>query len=227
MVPCRSHYGWAELMVTSVVERNLRKIRAHTESDPLLQKSHHFLYDRRYDPNSKVDYILMGINPGETKADFAVWPKSRGIPTEETTESEFTLVMQPSRSAKVWRTKSQKMLGTNVLLTELFFWSTPNVAVLRQRFSKSDFSAHIKLCATWNNDLFELYRPKLIVFTGFASLDVLATHYAVTFGLPPADAVAVGSRPTFGRSDRVVIFFCLVGICFSLRMKRHRRIKSR
>src|SRR3979409_181381 len=116
------------MMGQSFIEGNLAKIRAYSHQFSEFADCHHFLYDRRYDGDKRVEFALMGINPGETEADREVWPRERGWTTEETSASEFGARLKPSRSAKVWRTKCQNMLGLNVLLAELFFWSTPTVA---------------------------------------------------------------------------------------------------
>src|SRR5262245_5031821 len=111
---------------------NIEAIRAYTHRHSELLLAHHFLYDLRLAaPSDKVDFVVMGINPGEPP-----WIWSKGLaPTEETSEHDYHAAMGYDRKSSKWYKDVNFFCGTtNVVQAECFFWSSRNVKQLEERF---------------------------------------------------------------------------------------------
>ena len=119
-------------MTDHLVTRNLSQIREYTKNNIELSKSHHFLYNCLVDKKeNQGDVIIIGLNPGETEKDF----EYRGsLPTEESSEFDFHEEHGRGRSSKNWLTLCKKFSQTNkIVLTEFFFWSSPQVGEDKER----------------------------------------------------------------------------------------------
>lgn len=52
--------------MSEVIKENIQLIRRYTQQYQELRKAHHFLYDKRLgNPAGPIEFISMGINPGE------------------------------------------------------------------------------------------------------------------------------------------------------------------
>src|SRR5713101_6768929 len=105
----------------------------------------------------------MGVNPGEQPELWKLFPE----PTEETSLYDFLGLGEREKSAP-WRKLCKEFLGTdNVLLTELFFWSSRNAVHFRERFGEPIYlSKHLPFCRDMNQRLLKIYKPKAVVVTG-------------------------------------------------------------
>lgn len=170
----------------TIIQQNIRRIREYTAEHPELQQAHHFLYDKRYcSKEQPVQYVVMGVNPGETSPDWEQWPASRGTPTEESSEFSFHAHGEPSRSAKAWRARVTNILGTDaVVLAEAFFWSSKDRSELEKRYGRLEGSAHLEFCASLNRDLLDFHQPKCVIVSGLRDRDLLSSAYSLKRGEP-------------------------------------------
>ena len=83
-----------------MITKNLEKIRAFTQENPELLKSHHFLFNcplnKEFD---KAEALVIGINPGESYDD---WNFQDNLPTEESNEFDFHEEMGHERTEMRW-----------------------------------------------------------------------------------------------------------------------------
>ncbi|MBG0803985.1 hypothetical protein IYW40_21210 [Methylocystis sp. H4A] len=173
------------------IQQALEAIRTFPDKHPSLMKSHHFLFDLPIDNNvTGCEYILMGINPGETDADWTRAPRGAGeiYPTEASSSYDFRVArkIEKNRSAKNWDTRSRKVLGTSdIFYTELFFWSSPNRGKLEAQFGRlKDLKKNVLLfCKEQNEVMFKERHPKAIVVSGLRDLGLVSDLY----GLSPLD----------------------------------------
>lgn len=162
------------------MKANLAKIRDYTEQSATLSTCHHFLYDLPViaSGNSQT-IILMGFNPGETKND---WISTNGQRTEETSDYDF-LAANGRRTSNKWFQRVKTICGDrNVIQTELFFWSTPTVEALYQKIPGFQSSPELEFCTSQNKELFEHYKPQLIIFTGLTYARTLEKIYGLRKG---------------------------------------------
>ena len=199
-------------MTDHLVTRNLSQIREYTKNNIELSKSHHFLYNCLVDKKeNQGDVIIIGLNPGETEKDF----EYRGsLPTEESSEFDFHEEHGRGRSSKNWLTLCKKFSQTNkIVLTEFFFWSSPQVGEDKERgipFSerfgyKFEDCPHFEFCKEKNIELLEFHKPSLIMCPGVGYSELFAKIYAL-------DYVGTFREPVKNR--RAVIHYELNGIPF-------------
>lgn len=164
---------------------HIRTIEHRTETFAELKRAHHFLFDVHLEKGSKTaDFVVMGINPGETLFDWNASPKR----TQETSDFDFYDTEGRSRSSNRWAKRAKEILQTNsVVLTELFFWSSKNSDEFSVRYGDLRTSPHIEFCRDLNLKLLQHYQPKAIIFTGLSihktvakiyDLNFIRTHYA-------------------------------------------------
>jgi hypothetical protein len=158
-------------------KKHIEKIEAYTRANSKLLKAHHFLYDLRLNQAAKrADFVVMGINPGETKQDWDITKR----PAQETSEYDFHTGHERSRSSARWIRLCKEILGTeNVVLAELFFWSSKNITCLEKRFGFLKNSPHPRFCAEMNKKLFAHHMPKAIIFPGLGSIKLAADLYGL------------------------------------------------
>jgi hypothetical protein len=156
---------------------NIQAIAAYTGRHAELQQAHHFLYDLRSPQDGVPEYVVMGVNPGETQNDWAMV----AVPTEETSRYDFHEEHGRGRSSIRWsRAASYFLDGADHVLTELFFWSSRDHVEFKRRYGKLRSSPHLAFCVRLNGDLVEAYRPKAIVLPGLGHRGLCATGYGLT-----------------------------------------------
>lgn len=174
--------------MTQNLHRALEAIRSFPHKHPSLMKSHHFLFDLPMDSNTtRCEYIMMGINPGETDADWTHAPRSaaENYPIEASSSYDFRIARKivKNRSAKNWDTRSKSVLGTSdIFYTELFFWSSRNQKELEKRFGAlTDLNDDVLLfCKEQNEVMFRARSPKAVVFSGLGHLNLVSNLYGLT-----------------------------------------------
>ena len=169
------------------IARNLNRIREYTRKNPSLMKAHHFIYDLRLNPlGNKVDFIVMGINPGEADDDHKVAPKPGDMPLEETSESDFHNRIGLTPGARRWRRLAKEIPGSDdIVLAECFFWSSANLVQLVERYGPLRTSPHLKFCTELNEELIRLTQPRAIIFPGLMAIPIVTELY----GLHPSGEI--------------------------------------
>lgn len=159
------------------MKQQIEEIRRYTAKHSELSAAHHFLFDIRLSPEN-IDYIVMGINPGETDADFS----AHQGPTEETSLYDFHTDEQRSDSSSQWLAKIKFYLETDrVLLAEYFFWSSQNAGrKFVDRFGPLKTSPHIVFCRDMNLELITHYKPKAIISPGLGMARIVRELYGLT-----------------------------------------------
>jgi len=154
---------------------NIKRIREYTENNPELKRSHHFTYD--LPANDKpVEFVVMGINPGEPKWD---WDHCQG-PTEETRLFDFQEKFGRSPASKRWYKKVDFYLsGRGAVMTECFFWSSKDVDTLEELYGPLENSTHIEFCKAMNDDILDRYKPRAIVFPGLRYYERVRQLYGI------------------------------------------------
>lgn len=156
---------------------NIQRIREYTQEHKELSGAHHFLYDLHLGERvASTDFVVMGINPGETPYDWKVAPK----PTEETSEYDFHAKHGRSPNSLRWLNNIKYFLSTtNVVMTECFFWSSRNGRDFQKRYGKLQNSPHLSICTELNKELISAYSPRAIVFTGISHAKWIARLYGL------------------------------------------------
>jgi hypothetical protein len=154
----------------NIIKQNIRKIREYTALHRELWAAHHFLYDSRINREcATIEFIVMGINPGETDEIWEKAPKKGDMPLEETSDFDFHDEYGRDDSGKQWFKKIELFLRTtNVSLTECFFWSSSDMNQFRTRYGKLSASRHLPFCVELNRQLIALHNPRAIVFPGIS-----------------------------------------------------------
>jgi hypothetical protein len=154
-------------------------IRDYTRQHPELAAAHHFLYDSPLDKKAgKPEFVIMGINPGETKPDRIDNPE----PTEVTWCHDFNANegKRRSRSSKMWRNHAARFSRCRrIVFAELFFWSSRNGEEFLERFGPIWDSIHLLFCVRMNQLLIEEYQPKAVIVSGLG----IAKNAALVFNL--------------------------------------------
>lgn len=148
------------------IGKNIAKIKQRMQEHPGLQEAHHFCYDHRLEFRSaRVDYVVMGINPGETEEDKR--RHQAPPPGEETSEADFHLP-HPSPARIRWFKNAEFYCHSrNIAFTNCFFWSSPKETDLRTRYSNA-LDEHFQFCAELNIDLINIHQPEAVVFAGIS-----------------------------------------------------------
>ncbi len=164
---------------------NIERLAAYTAEHAELKAAHHFLYDLRFPKEGNPQFVVMGVNPGETEQDWRIAPK----PTEETSRYDFHDEVGPGRSAIRWSKAARYFLDdADYVLAELFFWSSYDSRVFAERFGPLATSKHLPLCVEMNLDLIEAYQPRAVVLPGLTHVRLVRDLY----GLTPVGAVTDG-----------------------------------
>lgn len=154
--------------------KNIELISEYTAHHSELKAAHHFLYDLRCPRGGKPEYVVMGVNPGETDHDWKIAPE----PTEETSRFDFHAGHSVGTSAKKWASSVQYFLGdADYVLAELFFWSSYDSRAFTERFGPMSKSKHLPFCVEMNKDLIEAYGPKAVVLPGLGNLPLVRDLY--------------------------------------------------
>lgn len=151
------------------------EIRAYTKAHDELRACHHFCFDFRLGAFERAQYVVMGVNPGETRDDLAVAPG----PQEESSLHDYRAGVD-SRSRQRWFDTCIKVVGSDqIALSELFFWSSPNVPALVERIGPLKSSPHGDFCRRLNERLIAFHQPKAIVLPGLGLLPLATSLYGL------------------------------------------------
>jgi hypothetical protein len=171
-------------MTNQVLSRNLSQIREYTKSNEELGKSHHFLYNSPINKNeNRAEVIIIGLNPGETDKDFDY---KGNLPTEESSEFNFHEENGRGSSSKRWFQLCEQYAQTDrIVLTEFFFWSSPQVGEeeekgvgFSERFGyKFKDCPHFNFCRDKNIELIKVLNPRLILCPGVENHKLFASIY--------------------------------------------------
>lgn len=161
------------------------EVREYQQQHRELLKSHHFVVAVPLNKGADTfEYLVMGLNPGEQDGN---WLAHSG-PTEETVDYDWLDCIPRTDSSKRWRTKVEYFCGTtNVLQSDLFFWSTNNIgSAFVDRFGTAfRKSPHLQFCCEINLKLVDLTQPKAVVAPGITHADEFAHRY----GLSPVNSI--------------------------------------
>jgi hypothetical protein len=166
------------------LDRAIEEIEWYTAQHAELQKAHHFLFDLPIDRDAgKPEFVVIGVNPGESAGDWRLHPKGR---EQETWKRDFHEATDAPRSpgSKKWRANARFFSNDRpVVLAELFFWSSKNRAELESRFGPLWQSPHLDFCADKLRLLINEYDPTAVIFVGLGE----AQHVARLFDLQEVD----------------------------------------
>jgi hypothetical protein len=151
------------------------EIRSYRQQNPELLQSHHFLFDLPA-IEGQVEYVVMGINPGEPKSDWDRCPE----PTEETRLYDWQEHFGRSQASKKWLAKVRRFVGNRpTTLTECFLWSSKDVAHLVERYGPIEKSAHLEFSSRANRRLLSEYAPKAVIFPGLRYMQFVQDVYGL------------------------------------------------
>ena len=133
----------------ALITKHIEVIRKYTEEHPELLKAHHFTYDLRLCPEPEdVEVVVMGINPGEQRAN---WKLTNGQPSEETSAFNFFDGHGLSPSATKWKNNCVFFCSSKkVAMVEYFYWSSQNMLEFEKRWGRFELSTHLAFCAEMN-----------------------------------------------------------------------------
>lgn len=151
----------------------IERIRDFTRADPKLSSCHHFSFDFRLGKGDRAEFVVFGLNPGETRDDLQFEPG----PTEESSLFDYRRGVD-SRSRAHWLKTCRDILETDsIALTELIFWSSPTIPVLKARLG--DLKPYAEWCRPLNEALFAYHQPRAIVAPGLGLLPLTAETYGL------------------------------------------------
>jgi hypothetical protein len=157
----------------------IEKIRDYTKRHAELCAAHHFLFDLPLDRAAgRPEYVILGINPGETERDRRAFPG----PTEETWNYDFheNALLGRSQGSKNWRKNAVFFSGGRPLVFgELFFWSSADGDEFEERFGPLWDSPHLPFCIDMTRLLIEEYQPKAVIFAGLGPSKKVADKFAL------------------------------------------------
>jgi hypothetical protein len=190
------------------LSQTLREVRAYTEKNAELKKSHHFLFNLPLETNTQnADVIVIGLNPGEHDSDWHLHDR----PTEETDEFDFHNEFGNGRSSLQWSKNCINFLpNQNIYLSEFFFWSSNSTRKkgFDDRFGYSFKDCpHLDFCMRCNLDMISSHKPKLIVATGLTYAQFFSSKYNLTH-------IKTVNRHTDKNKRRIIIHYELEGVPF-------------
>lgn len=149
----------------------IAEIQKYTNDNPELWKCHHFLFDKPLNGkqlSGKLDFLVMAMNPGETAMCRKMFPRlPNTAPLEESSRHNQLVSDTPEKSSANWQKKCNDILGPkNIVLGDMFFWSTPKDRDVSKLFSKVQLDKHYSFCSKVNRVMIEIRQPKVIVFPG-------------------------------------------------------------
>jgi hypothetical protein len=170
----------------------LQEIRAYTRRHPELLAAHHFLFDlRRPSASVPCDAIVIGLNPGEDSKDWDRHPRpADGGIHEESFEVDF---MSPKE--RPWSRLIDFYCGSNATQSELFLWSSRDIAHFNKRFPADTRRKHFNFSLRMNTALLEYFRPRVVVAPGFNFQRIAKAQ----FDLRPCSLFSPLTRPEIGR----------------------------
>lgn len=178
---------------------NIERIAAYTAEHAELRRAHHWLYDLRSPPVGKPNFVIMGINPGESPSDWEAAPE----PTEETSRYDWFEDKKRSRSSIRWSQLAAWFLDAKpYVMAELFLWSSRDMKEFVERFGALAASPHLPFCREMNLDIITAYQPKAVILPGLGSAKLCASLYGLRHcesihegGARVAETYTDGERP--------------------------------
>ncbi len=140
-------------------------IQAKGQSDPNLAECRGYVFNLGYATGKPamalkpVDVLIVGMNPGEAPELSEGYSKT---------------------SERRWLERCQffaDAAGGTWATTELIFWSSKDLAVLKARIG--DIEPYLAWCAEINKALISFHRPKLIFQPGLGWAQYAMSHYAL------------------------------------------------
>lgn len=169
-----------KMMDRARLDRAIEEIEAYTEMHPELHQAHHFLYDLPLDRAAgRPEIIVIGINPGETDADWRSHPGGR---EQETRNRDFHRDGGKPRSpgSLRWQRNVRYFAGDRpVVMANLFFWSSRSTAELVTRYGPMWDSPHLPFCIEKLKLLLQVYEPGVVLFPGLSLTDRVARHFSL------------------------------------------------
>lgn len=173
-------------MGSQLMAANIARVADYTARHAELLAAHHFLYDLKHPRQGTPQFVVMGVNPGETAYDWHIAPR----PTEETSRFDFHTERGVGRSAVRWAKAASYFLdAADYVLAELFFWSSADGRAFVERFGPLAKSKHLPFCVQMNRDLIETYHPRAVVLPGLTHVPLVQALY----GLRPVGTVRDGN----------------------------------
>lgn len=154
----------------------LEEIRNYTTANPALRACHHFSFDFRLGAFDRATFIIMGLNPGETPDDYGVAPG----PAEESSLVDYRQGVDSPSRRRWFRTCREIVGGDSVTLSELFFWSSPDLRILQARLGPLARSPHAAFCRDLNQRLIAAHQPAAVVLPGLSLIPLAAALYGLT-----------------------------------------------
>lgn len=155
----------------------IAEIRQYTKDHPVLADCHHFCFDFRLGDFDRADFIVMGLNPGETDDDRAA---ARG-PVEESSLVDYRAGQDSASRARWFKTCRTVLRSESIALTELCFWSSPNISALEARIGPLASSPHLRFCRKLNERLISFHKPAAVVLPGLGLMPLTAKLYDLKF----------------------------------------------
>lgn len=159
--------------MSSPLMTDIEEIEQYTGRHQELLKAHHFLFDLVHPVGATPKFVVMGINPGESKGNDL-----HPGPTQETSKFDFHGV---GRASLPWTRKTLKFLdGEPFVMTEIFFWSSVDEADFRvggRYEGPLKQSPHLEFCVRKNKKLIAAYRPRAVIVAGLGQSSLCATAF--------------------------------------------------
>lgn len=166
------------------LRKNIAELREYTAKHDALLQAHHFLYDLRHPRDARPEFLVLGVNPGETARDWETAP----APTEETSEHDFHTASGSGRSSIRWANAAAYFLdGAPYVLSELFFWSSSDSRQFEERFGPIAESPHLPICTRMNRDLLSAYTPRAVVLPGLGMASLAQALFDLEYRRPFRD----------------------------------------
>lgn len=167
------------LRLATLVDINKARvaIEARKISDPFLANCRGYVFNLAYlngrgvEAVGPVDAIIMGMNPGEDT--------SKPNAVSAASEGNWERLCQDFANS----------VGGRWASSEMFFWSSNNLAVLKQRVG--DFSPYLAFCADLNRVMIDYHRPRVVFQPGLGWVPDAIKHY----GLRHKNTVKLARKP--------------------------------
>ena len=159
----------------SELTEQVQCIRSYTAAHPELAACHHFCFDFRLGAFTRAEFVVLGLNPGETDDDRAAAP----APAEESSLVDYR-DGRDSKSRARWFDTCRRIVGSDrISLTELCFWSSPTIGALEARIGPLARSPHLRFCQALNDELIDFHQPQAVVLPGLGLHKLVQSLYAL------------------------------------------------
>ena len=138
--------------MSNELQAEAEELKAYAAQHPELGAAKHHVFDEIRPKGAKPEFVVMGINPGESNRPEGGWTKRI---CEYTEDRPF-------------------------VMTELFFWSSKDRSDLERRYGPIE--THLPFCIGLNKRLIAHYRPKAVLCPGLGMirLCVGANRFSLT-----------------------------------------------